>query len=289
MILAQLPIDSKTNEITAIPKLLKLLDISGSTVTIDAIGTQTAIMNQIHEQGGHFVLTVKNNQPEACEEIHAVMDRLEKETAKKKKGERLDPVLRESLKNYEEVSRTEKNRDRYEHRTYQICGDVSWLTKSQEEWNMVKSIGRIKQVRVPVERDKEGNDITPSLEEFLKKGSMRAPVPSAAEGTGKDIQCTAMISDLTLTAEKLGSIKRMHWSIENRLHHVLDDTFREDSSPAKKSRNNLALIRKYAYNILRLSMLEAGMTNIMTEMMDCFCDNAVLREQYVFQGITGLY
>lgn len=154
---------------------------------------------------------------------------------------------------------------------------------------MVKSIGRIKQVRVPVERDKEGNDITPSLEEFLKKGSMRAPVPSAEEGTGKDIQCTAMISDLTLTAEKLGSIKRMHWSIENRLHHVLDDTFREDRSPAKKSRNNLALIRKYAYNILRLSMLEAGMTNIMTEMMDCFCDNAVLREQYVFQGITGLY
>ena len=98
-----------------------------------------------------------------------------------------------------------------------------------------------------------------------------------------------MISDLTLTAEKLGSIKRMHWSIENRLHHVLDNTFREDRSPAKKSRNNLALIRKYAYNILRLSMLEAGMTNIMTEMMDCFCDNAVLREQYVFQGITGLY
>ena len=45
---------------------------------------------------------------------------MKKETAKKKKGERLDPVLRETLKNYEEVSRTEKNRDRYEHRTYQI-------------------------------------------------------------------------------------------------------------------------------------------------------------------------
>lgn len=54
-----------------------------------------------------------------------------------------------------------------------------------------------------------------------------------------------------------------------------------DRSPAKKSRNNLSLIRKYAYNILRLAMLETGMTNIMTEMMDCFCDNAALREQYV--------
>src|SRR5699024_11186292 len=98
-----------------------------------------------------------------------------------------------------------------------------------------------------------------------------------------------LISDLLLTAEELGSIKRMHWSIENRLHHVLDDTFREDRSPAKKSRNNLSLIRKFVYNILRLAMYETGLTNIMTEMMDCFCDNAALRERYVFQGIASLY
>ena len=116
----------------------------------------------------------------------------------------------------------------------------------------------------------------------MKKGSRRIPVPSAEEGIGKDIQCTALISDLILTAEELGSIK-------NRLHHVLDDTFREDRSPAKKSRNNLSLIRKFAYNILRLAMYETGLTNIMTEMMDCFCDNATLREQYVFQGIASLY
>ena len=126
-------------------------------------------------------------------------------------------------------------------------------------------------------------------EEFLEKGSRRVPAPSAEEGTGKDVQCTALISDLILTAEELGSIKRMHWSIENRLHHVLDDTFREDRSPAKKSRNNLSLIRKYAYNILRLAMYETGLADIMTEMMDCFCDNAALRERYVFQGIASLY
>ena len=118
---------------------------------------------------------------------------------------------------------------------------------------------------------------------------MSFPVPSAGERSGKDVQCTALISDLILTAEELGSIKRMHWSIENRLHHVLDDTFREDRSPARKSRNNLALIRKFAYNILRLAMYETGLTMIMTEMMDCFCDNGALREQYVFQGIASLY
>ena len=289
LILAQLPVDSKTNEITAIPELLKLLDISVSIVTIDAVGTQTAIMEQIHEQGGHFVLTVKKNQPEAYEEIHTFMDKLGAEDLKRKKGEAMDPGMKEFLEKYEEISQMEKNRDRNEYRTCQICKDASNLTKSQKEWPHVQSIGRIKQVRIPKEKDSQGNDVTPSKEEFLEKGSRRIPAPSAGEGAGKDVQCTALISDLILTAEELGSIKRMHWSIENRLHHVLDDTFREDRSPAKKSRNNLSLIRKYAYNILRLAMYETGLENIMTEMMDCFCDNAALRERYVFQGIASLY
>lgn len=109
LILAQLPVDSKANEITVISELLKLLDISGSIVTIDAVGTQTAIMEQIHEQGGHFVLTVKKNQPEAYDEIHTCMDKLEAENAKRKKGEALDSGMREFLEKYEEISRMEKN------------------------------------------------------------------------------------------------------------------------------------------------------------------------------------
>ena len=64
-----------------------------------------------------------------------------------------------------------------------------------------------------------------------------------------------MISDIELTAEEMGRIKSEHSPIENRLHHVLDVTFREDRSPAKKTKNNLALIRKYAYNILRIVRL----------------------------------
>ena len=289
LIFAQLPVDSKTNEIGVIPELLKLLDIKGSVITIDAIGTQTAIMEQIHEQEGHFVLTVKKNQPEAYEEIHRFMDQLEAEEAKTKTDEIPDAVIREYLEKYEETNRIEKNRDRNEYRVCQICNDTSNLTKTQKEWRHVQSIGRIKQIRIPIEKDSQGNDVTPTKEEFLEKGSRRVPAPSAEEGIGKDIQCTALISDLILTAEELGTIKRMHWSIENRLHHVLDDTFREDRSPAKKSRTNLSLIRKIAYNILRLAMYETGMTNIMTEMMDCFCDNAALRERYVFQGIASLY
>ena len=69
VVLAQMPIKNKDCEIKAIPELLKLLDIEGSTVTTDAIGTQTQIMKQILSQKGHFVLMVKKNQPQSYEEI----------------------------------------------------------------------------------------------------------------------------------------------------------------------------------------------------------------------------
>lgn len=62
LVLGQLATEAKSNEITAIPQLLKMLDISDSVVTIDAMGCQKAIAQQIVEQEGHYVLQVKGNQ-----------------------------------------------------------------------------------------------------------------------------------------------------------------------------------------------------------------------------------
>lgn len=114
-------------------------------------------------------------------------------------------------------------------------------------------------------------------------------MPVCDEKVGKDIQKTGMISDLELTAEEMGRIKREHWSVESRLHHVFDDTFREDRSPAKKSKNHLALIRKFAYNILRIAMLAGDCVEIMTEAMEDFNDIPNLRKKYVFNGIASFY
>jgi predicted transposase YbfD/YdcC len=61
-VFAQLAVDSQENEIVAIPRLLAFLDLHGATVTIDAIGCQTAIAQQIVEQVGEYVLCVKDNQ-----------------------------------------------------------------------------------------------------------------------------------------------------------------------------------------------------------------------------------
>ena len=60
--LGQVAVDEKSNEITAIPRLLAIVDIRGATVTMDAMGNQKAIANAIIDGGGEYLLTVKGNQ-----------------------------------------------------------------------------------------------------------------------------------------------------------------------------------------------------------------------------------
>jgi predicted transposase YbfD/YdcC len=62
LVLAQQRVDAKSNEITAVPVLLKLLNLKGTVVTLDAMGTQTAIATQIKQAEGDYVLALKGNQ-----------------------------------------------------------------------------------------------------------------------------------------------------------------------------------------------------------------------------------
>jgi predicted transposase YbfD/YdcC len=72
LVLAQVKVDEKSNEITAIPELLKALDLQGCLVTIDAMGTQTAIAQQIIEGGGDYILSLKGNQGNLHEDVEQV-------------------------------------------------------------------------------------------------------------------------------------------------------------------------------------------------------------------------
>lgn len=71
--LGQVATAAKSNEITAIPELLELLELHGAVVTIDAIGCQKVIASKIRERGGDYALVVKDNQPKLLEDIQAVM------------------------------------------------------------------------------------------------------------------------------------------------------------------------------------------------------------------------
>ena len=73
--LGQLACGEKNNEITIIPQMLDLLNIKGSIVTIDAMGTQTAIARKIIEHGGNYILAVKGNQGSLEDEVHATCKR----------------------------------------------------------------------------------------------------------------------------------------------------------------------------------------------------------------------
>ncbi len=70
----QLATEAKSNEITAIPKLLELFDLDGAIVTIDAMGCQKAIARQIVDQGGDYALAVKENQPILHDEMKLFLD-----------------------------------------------------------------------------------------------------------------------------------------------------------------------------------------------------------------------
>ena len=289
LVVAQLPIPDKESEITNIPKLLSYLDIQGSTVTADALNTQTSVMEQIVQQGGHFVMMLKKNHPSSYDEIVHLFEKVKADVECSKKNPLYKTQYPEILAKYDEVAFREKNRDRYEYRAYRIINDISYLSKAANEWPFLKSIGYVEQVRILCVRDEYGNDITPSKEAFLREGSTRQPSPERGDKEKDDIQIVGIVSDQEMTAEEMGNYKRKHWAIENRLHHVLDDTFREDRSPAKKSANNLAIIRKFAFNVLKLIQLNLQTTNPISELMDLLNDDEQLLEQYVFREVKSFY
>ena len=289
LVLAQLPISAKENEINNIPELLSYLDIRESTITTDALNTQTSVMEQIIGQGGHFVMMVKKNQPNSYEEIIRQFKAMKSERERMKTDPVYQTMYPEYMKKYEEVAYAEKNRDRYEYREYRNINDASFVSRTSKQWPFLKSVGYVEQTRILVVRDEDGVDITPSKEKFELEGSPRQPAPGKGDKETDDIQVVGIISDRQMSAVEMGRCKREHWSVENRLHHVLDDTFREDRSPAKGSRNNLALIRKFSLNILRLVQIQTKNQSPISEMMDLLNDDKDLLGKYVFGSIESLY
>ncbi len=275
LVLSQLPIPDKSCEITYLPRIIELLDLKDSLITIDAIGTQTRIMEKILSLGGHFLLMVKMNQVNSYDEIKIFFNGLREEKAK----DNLYTIKRSY----------EKNRERHEYRCCESYGKADCLSRKATDWSFIQSVGCITSTRILEMKDSTGNDITPDRESFLKNGSTRQPHPIAGDNEKDEIQIVGLISDQILTAEQMSVYKREHWCIENKLHHVLDDTFREDRSPARKSRNNLALIRKFAYNLLRMIMNDQSSSDTITVIMDTLSDDLELLEKYIFKGAASLY
>lgn len=124
LVLAQEKVDKKSNEITAIPKLLKLLDLRNRTVTIDAMGAQRDICAQIVEQDGDYVISLKGNQGTLHQDISTYF---------------ADPRFLKRCTSFEE---NDKGHGRIEQRIAYVCGDIVGLQK-EHVWPGLKSIGMI--------------------------------------------------------------------------------------------------------------------------------------------------
>jgi predicted transposase YbfD/YdcC len=122
--LGQVVVHEKSNEITAIPELLPLLEISGALVTIDAMGCQREIADQIRERGGDYVLAVKQNQPKLYERVE----------------EAIHEALEEDTENLEEHQTIEKGHGRQETRTYAIVA-APGTVDPEELWRDLNAVG----------------------------------------------------------------------------------------------------------------------------------------------------
>jgi predicted transposase YbfD/YdcC len=124
--LGQVVVDAKSNEITAIPKLLEVLEISGSLITIDAMGCQTEIARRIVEAKADFCLSVKGNQQTLLEGIENFFeDHLQ------------DDFARTQVRHYQTH---EKGHGREETRYYYLC-PVPKDLPDRSRWTRLKAIG----------------------------------------------------------------------------------------------------------------------------------------------------
>lgn len=160
--LGQVVVDDKSNEITAIPKLLELIEISGSIVTIDAMGCQTEIAEQIVAGGADYCLAVKKNQPTLYTEIEDHFEMLIENDFR-------DVKVRDT-------STHEKGHGREEDRYYYICPVPASVTDASR-WKKVKAIGMVASVT-----QRDGQEQTSIryylLSKYLSAGRFAAAVRS---------------------------------------------------------------------------------------------------------------
>jgi predicted transposase YbfD/YdcC len=217
LVLGQLKVADKSNEITAVPELLRVLELSGCIVTIDAMGCQKKIAKEIIEADADYVLALKGNQETVHEEVKSFLDAtlLEQQTPRLI-GTKLSPAAA-TLASLETV---EKDHGRLEIRRYYQSDKLDWFA-DKAKWEGLKSVGMVESIR--------------------------------EIGSQKTIERRYYLASLPLDINTFARAVRSHWGVENKVHWVMDVCFREDQSRARAgyAAENLATLRRLALNLLK--------------------------------------
>lgn len=238
----QVKVDDKSNEITVIPELLELLDIKNKIITIDAIGTQEDICNQItsDEKKGDFILKVKDNQKDLKDDIQTYFNLGLK---------RDDTEIAIWETDYE------KDHGRIKKRIYYLSYNADCIS-DKNKWKSVKAIGRIDVHRI---------------EKGVKKITKHYYILNKEFGI-----------------QTFMNVTREHWNIECGLHWRLDVIMDEDHSRNREgnSINNLSLIRKIVFNLVKLDK-SMGEKLTMKQKMTRYTSNFNNIENFIFNVIPS--
>ncbi len=132
LVLGQLKVDSHSNEITALPALLRALELAGCVVTVDAIGCQKQIAKEIHEADADYVLALKGNQGTLHAEVKEFLD---------------DAHGRGFAGVAHQCSATlEKDHGRIETRRYWLSEQIGWCA-DKDQWEALRSVGMVEAIR----------------------------------------------------------------------------------------------------------------------------------------------
>lgn len=212
VVMGQIKSEGKSNEITSVPELLKLLQLKGCIVTLDAMNCQKKTAEQIAIQGGDYLLCLKENHADMRRNVE---DRFNEMDGKRKKTWPMDTY---------EVQ--EKGHDRLETRKHTVIykrEENGWgLIDFHNEWKSLNAVVRIESERVNLQTGVISNE--------------------------NRYYITSMKDD----AKTIGEAVRGHWSVENKLHWRLDVLMREDECRirAGNSAENFAVLRHLALNLL---------------------------------------
>ena len=216
IVLGQRKVDEKSNEITAIPELLKILSIAGCIVTIDAMGTQISIAKTIREANADYILSVKENQGHLFEDIATLFA--------------VDQAQNFKYAAFEYKKLVNKGHGRIEVRECWSTSNPEYLNliRGWQNWTGLQSIIMIVCTRII--GDQETKDVR------------------------------YYISSLPSNAQRILQAIRNHWSIENKMHWVLDVALNEDHSRVRKDQSpeNLAVLRHIALNLLKQEKTAKG-------------------------------
>jgi predicted transposase YbfD/YdcC len=214
LVLGQLKVADKSNEITALPELLRVLELSGCIVTVDAMGTQKKIAKAIIEADADYVLALKGNHETVHEEVQSFLEA----TVAEKKAKPARPSRAASQLAVLET--VEKDHGRIETRRYYQSAELDWFADGAQ-WARLRSVGMVEAIR--------------------------------EIGAHRTVERRYYLSSLPLGVETFARAVRGHWGVENKLHWVLDVQMREDQSRARAGHaaENLATLRRLALNLLK--------------------------------------